>query len=193
VWARQRTTHPINNLQTHLEDREIVDGYLRGDTNAYTTIVGWAQAVVKNHVWLAAISPDDVLSLTSEKVLNNLRDKKFKFESSLKTYVQRITRYTIIDLVRSYQRAEQLMTLSNIDLHEVETPQQIYENAEEALLFDKIFSLMGEKCRELWNLILVDDLTYKAIGAMFGKTESAIKSQMGRCREEAVKIYARLA
>jgi RNA polymerase sigma factor (sigma-70 family) len=155
-------------------------------------IVGWMRDVVKNHVWLDAIAPDDVIADVSEKLLRNLRDDKFKFGSSLKTYVQRMTRYTIIDLVRSYKRAEQLMTRDNLNIDEVETPHQIYEDNEEALLFGRILSVVDEKCRELWNMILLDKMTYKAIGAKFGRSETAIKSQVVRCKDEAIEIYRRL-
>jgi len=182
-----------HSLRTNLTDQEIVQGYLRGNKKDYKTIIGWMRDVVKNHVWMGAVAPDDVISDASEKLLLNLRYNKFKFESSLKTYIQRITRYTIIDLVRSYKRAEQLLTKDNLNIDEVESPHQIYENKEEAFLFNRIFSLLGEKCRELWNMILLDKMTYKAIGAKYGRSETAIKSQVGRCKEEAMKICARLA
>lgn len=156
-------------------------------------MVGWMRDVTKNHVWVEAISPDDVMADASEKLLCNLRDDKFRFGSSLKTYVQRITRYTIIDLVRSHKRAERLMTKDNFDVGEVETPHVIYEGMEEAFLFDRIISLVDEKCRELWRMILNDEMTYKAIAVKFGTTESAIKSQAVRCKEAAMKIHATLA
>ncbi len=148
--------------------------------------------VVRNRVWLEAIAPDDVIADVSEKLLRNLRDKKFRFGSSLKTYVQRMTRYTIIDLARSYKCTDRLMTKENLNLDEVMTPHQIYENKEEALLFVRIYSLMCVNCQELWNMVLVEKITYKAIGAKLGRSESAIKSQAVRCKEEAMHIYARL-
>lgn len=156
-------------------------------------IIGWMSDVVRNHVWLDAIAPDDVTAEVSEKLLHNLRGEKFKFSSSLKTYVQRMTRYTIIDLARSYKRSNLLMTKENLNIGEALTPHQIYESKEEAMLFDRMFSLMGEKCRELWNMMLLEKMTYKVIGKKHGKTEAAIKSQIGRCKEEAMKIYARIA
>jgi RNA polymerase sigma factor (sigma-70 family) len=175
-----------------LTDEEIIQKYLEGSEKGYNTVVSWMGEVVKNHVWIAAIVPDDVISDASEKLLNNLRNNKFKFESSLKTYVQRLTRYTIIDLVRSYKRAEQLLREGNIYLDDVMTPHEIYENTEEAFLFDRVFTLMSEKCRELWTMILAHKLTYSAIGAKYGKTEAAIKSKVGRCKEEAMEIYTKL-
>lgn len=176
-----------------MADQEIVQGFLRGNKRDYRTIVGWMKEVAANHVWLDTITPDDVISAASERLFLNLRSDKFKYESSLKTYVQRMTRYLIIDLVRSYKRAQHLMTAENLRLPETETPHQIYENKEEAFLFSKILAMMGEKCRELWNMILIGKMTYNEIAVRLGMKESAIKAQVGRCKEEAMKIHARLA
>jgi RNA polymerase sigma factor (sigma-70 family) len=176
-----------------MEDREIVEGYITGNQRDYDTVVRWIHDVVGSYVWMEQITPDDVVSGVSEKLLLNLRSKAFHYDSSLKTYVQRLTRYTIIDLARSCKRAQRLITQDNVNLVPPATPLEVYESKEEALTFSKMFALLGEKCRELWNMMLLERMTYKEIGKKLGKTEAAIKSQIGRCKEEAMKIYARIA
>ena len=175
-----------------LHDKEIVQGFLRGDKRDYDTIVGWMKEMVRNNVWVAAITHDDVVAETCLTLLTNLRAGKFRFESSLKTYVQRMTKYTVIRLVRAHRRAEKYITEKNMNPSNPETPEQIYEDKEEVFLFHRMLSLMDEKCRELWRMILYEELSYKEIAAKLNVSESAIKVRIHRCKEAAMQISERL-
>ena len=139
-----------------------------------------------------SITPDDVISDACMRLLLNLRAEKFRYESSLKTYVQRITRYTIIGLVRARRRSEKYLADESVTASHMDTPLQIYEDKEEVFLFNHLLSLLDEKCRQLWRMILYEELPYKEIGEKLNVSESAIKQRIRRCKEAAVEISKRL-
>ena len=171
-----------------MSDEEIIRGYLEGNTKDYGVIVGWVREVVNTRVWVEGISAEDIVSDTTHKLLLNFRAKKFKYESSLKTYVQRITRYTIIDTIRSYRRTKEYLAEENVHLLRDKNPLEIFESKEEVVIFNRIFSLVDETCRKLWKMNFHDCLSYKDIAKRLNLTEGAVKTKVFRCKEEAIAI-----
>ena len=83
-----------------MSDKEIIQGYLAGNATEYDTIVEWIQEVIRARIWVEKAWIDDVVGDTIEKLLIIFRNNGFQHSSSLKTYVQRVARYTIIDYLR---------------------------------------------------------------------------------------------
>ena len=66
----------------------------------------WTSSIIRSHLWDNRVTPEDVQSDTVVKLLLNLREESFRLESSLKTYVQRITLYTLVDAIRRQNRLD---------------------------------------------------------------------------------------
>ena len=177
----------------HLLDREIIEGYLAGNEVHHATIAAWVRQVVHARLWLDDISSDDIISDTLLKLVVNFRAKKFKHESSLKTYVQQITRYTLVNTVRNHERAQQYMLETADDPPDVPTPLDIVEEKEKAVIFERIFNLIDERCREIWHMIFNEQLPYKEIGRRLGVTEDTVKGRVFRCKEEAILLQKRIS
>jgi len=70
---------------------------------------------------------------------------------SLKTYVERITRFTIINAVRRHEREQRSLRAAANDSPNGKTPLELVEEDEEAEIFSRIFSLIDEQCKEIWH------------------------------------------
>lgn len=73
------------------------------------------------------------------------------------------------------------------------TPLDIVESEEEIAIFHRVFSLIDERCRELWYMVFTECLPYKEIARRLETTEEAIKTRVFRCKEEAVEIRTRIS
>ena len=176
-----------------MSDEEIIRGYLEGNTKDYGVIVGWIREVVNTTLWVEGVAADDIISDTTYKLLVNFRAYRFKYQSSLKTYVQKITRFTIIDTIRSHKRAREYLSGNNLQPLENKSPLDIFEDEEEVTIFNRIFSLINEQCRQLWEMIFHDLLSYKEIAKKLNISEAAVKTKAFRCKEEAIEIRKKIA
>ena len=176
-----------------VSDQELIDGYLKGRKKAFETIVQWIREVVNRKAWSEGISTEDIIADTTYKLLVNLRENRFKSESSLKTYTQKITQFTIIDVLRGRARIRALLTEQNLELSDQKNPHDLFEEQEQAMLFDRIFNLMDEKCKKLWRMIFHDMLSYKQVAAKLEIQETTVRTRLFKCKEEAIGIRARIA
>src|SRR5206468_8232518 len=114
-------------------------------------------------VWVEGVSAQDIIADTTEKLLRNLRADKFNFDSSLKAYVQQITRFTIVNAIRSHRSVQAYLRNVASDPVESETPESILERKEEVLILHRIFGLVDDRCKQIWHLIFNESLSYAEI------------------------------
>ncbi len=176
-----------------MSDRSLIDGFLEGDRQSHKTIQEWIVVVIRAGSWAPGVSADDITSDTVYKLLTNLRDGQFRFESSLKTYVQKITRFTIIDAVRRNRRAHQ----GGQDLVESapdpDNFSEAFDDREERALYERILSLIGPDCRAMWKMIFHDELPYAEIAESLKISVGAVKTRVLRCKEKAIEIRKRIS
>jgi len=175
-----------------VSDQKLIEGYLKGCKESFSTIVQWIQEVVNRRAWSEGLSSEDIIADTTFKLLANLREDRFKFESSLKTYTQKITQFTIIDALRSHRRAKEMLTVENLDMPLQKNPHELFEDEEKAMLFRRIFNLMREECKELWKMIFRDMLTYRQIAEKLAIHETTVRTRLFKCKEEAIGIRTRI-
>jgi RNA polymerase sigma factor (sigma-70 family) len=174
-------------------DETIIRRFIEGESAAYSMVVRWIRDVVNARVWVEGVSAEDITADTTEKLLVNLRAGRFKFDSSLKAYVQQITRFTIVNAVRSHRRAQTYLRNVESDPAENETPELILERKEEVLIFHRIFGLVDERCKAIWHLIFKEQLLYNQIAQRLHMSEGAVKTKVFRCKEEAIRIRNRIS
>jgi len=175
-----------------MTDRELIDGFLKGDNQHYKAIHEWIALVIRSRSWVPGISEDDLASDTIYKLLTNFRDRQFRFESSLKTYVQKITRFTIIDAVRRNRRTHH----GGQDLVDTapdpDSFLDAFQDDEELALYQRIVSLIGPECRSMWQLIFHNELPYAEIAKSLHISVGAVKTRVLRCKEKAIEIRKRI-
>ena len=138
------------------------------------------------------VSADEIVSDTMYKLLNSLRADSLQLREKLKSYVQAVAGYTIIDHVRFWRRYTDLPVAEDFDPPDPSSIEQDIQSQDEQLLADRIFSLMSKECRELWHLRFVDDLDYAEIGARLGITEGNVKVRFHRCKKQAITIREKI-
>jgi RNA polymerase sigma factor (sigma-70 family) len=173
-YANTTSCHPVT-------DKERIEGFLKGSRREHEEIVGWISVVVRSRLWEERVVADDVIADTVMKLLLNFREGTFRLESSLKTHVQRIALYTLVDATRREKRFTAIG--ARMDPPDPASPQTIMERTEEQEMIRRSMDLLPENCRELLTIVFDQRLTYKEIATLRGTTEGAIKTQLSRCRE----------
>jgi RNA polymerase sigma factor (sigma-70 family) len=175
-----------------VSDQDVIEGFLAGRAKAHAIVMDWITAVVKCLAHHERLSTDDIVGDTLEKLVHVFRDGTFKGESTLKTFVQRITKYTLVDAAR---RPDVIRTDPLPDHFDVGTdgnPDIIAEEVEEKSIYQRMMGMISKSCRDLWKMIFVENKTYKQIAIELGTTEGAVKVRVFRCKEEATKIVAKM-
>jgi RNA polymerase sigma factor (sigma-70 family) len=175
-----------------VSDTELIERFLKGDPGAVRTIQDWVREVVQARVWIRGVSAEDIASDTMLKLLLALREDKFRFESSLKTYAQRIARFTIVDSIRNHRRALEYARQAAYEEKGTSDPEDPFESAEEFTLFQRVMSLAGDECRALWGMIFQESLDYSEIARKLKISVGAVKTRVFRCKKKAIDIGKKL-
>lgn len=174
-----------------MTDTERIKGFLEGSPKEYGEILGWITTVVRSRLWEERVAPDDVIADTLMKLVLAFREDTFRLESSLKTHIQRITLYTLIDAARRQKRFVSMS--AQTDPPDASTPFTRMVRKEELALVDRVLSMLPEGCRKLFGMVLDEKITCREIARREGTTEGAIKTRLSRCRDKASDILRRLS
>lgn len=172
-------------------DRELIQGFLEGNAHCLTQIDAWISQVLRHSGLRLGSDGDDVAQQVRHKLLTSLRDGRFQEAASLRTYVWRIAQHAAIDHLR--HRRTHPSPISIDDVTEPSDPAITPEGAllerERRALFALVLGRLEEPCRELFCLIMFDELSYAEIARRLRTTEGAIKVRALRCREKALIEY----
>ena len=176
---------------SHKEDQRLVESFLAGRKHEYQTIRKWVCQVVKLNSWGLNKYYDDITQDVLLKLHNNLKEKKFEFAASLKTYVYRIAKYTCIDYLRKHSSKEQKET-ELVEIRSSDDPEEEMQKKEERRILWRIYRLMPVECRELWKMIFYENLSYLQIAQKLDIKEGTVKSRFARCKEKAIALRKKL-
>jgi DNA-directed RNA polymerase specialized sigma24 family protein len=70
---------------------------------------------------------------------------------------------------------------------------ELLEENEEGVIFVKIFSLIDDRCKQIWHLMFKEQLSYNQIAQRLHMSEGAVKTKVFRCKEEAIRIRNRIS
>jgi len=174
-------------------DEAIISGFLAGDSAAVARVDSWLERAASSFRRRLREQWDDVLQDVRLEVTRLLQDGKFRGESSLKTYLWRVTSHTCLDRLRAGQRwnyVELDATDAEVDAALGERPPERVWSAERDLLL-RVLAEMGEECRRLWRM-LVDGFSYREMSEQTGVSEGALRVRVLRCRRRAVEVRSRL-
>ena len=169
-----------------MKDNERIQGFLAGTRPHYDEIVGWITTLVRSRLWEEHVPPEDVIADTVSKLLVAFREGTFRSDASLKTFVQQVTLYTLIDATRRQRRFIPLEARS--DPPDQDTPLSRLISREEEMLIERVIGLLPEGCRTLFSLVLEERLSCRSIAERMETTEGAIKTRLSRCRQKAAAL-----
>ena len=173
-------------------DQDIIGGFLAGGKTEYAILAQWINELTHMKLHIKRVSPDEIVSDTMYKLLNNFRSDSFQLTEKLKPYVQAVAGYTIIDHVRFWRRYTDLPESEDFDPPDPSSVEHDVEAKDEQSIAERIFRLMSEECRKLWHLRFVEDRDYKELGARLGISEGNVKIRFHRCKKQAIAIREKI-
>jgi RNA polymerase sigma factor (sigma-70 family) len=171
------------------EEAQLIADYLGGDHEAMATVDRWIQQAAwpfrqrLSHLW------DDLLQDVRLEVTRLLKEEKFRGDSSLKTYLWRVTANACVDRVRSHRK---------VHFEDVEVVDQRGDapraNADELAagrdardVALRVLAQVPEECRRLFRL-LFEGLSYQQMSERLGVSEGALRVRVLRCRRRALAV-----
>jgi RNA polymerase sigma factor (sigma-70 family) len=182
----------VTKQTTREEEIEAANRYVAGQRDVYKQVDGWINQVTRLSVWHFIDDIEDINSVVHLKLFSSLKSSRFRGESTFRTYVQRIARYTCIDQVRS-QRVQREADPEDLPVPSgSDTPDAIHERSVEKQIFVKIFRSIGPECQRLWRMVFSESLNYKEIGEKTGLPEGTVKRKIHECKKMAMELKEKL-
>lgn len=171
------------------DDRDRIDAFLHGDGAVTREITAWVRGVVRHRAWRLDRT-DDLVQDVLLRLIETLGRGGFEGRSSLRTFVERVAKYTCLDAVRRERRHEfvefddatEPLVAANDDVLER------IDSDERARLCYAVLDQLPAPCRELLQRTLAEDMRYEELAAADDVAVGTIKSRVARCRERANRL-----
>jgi RNA polymerase sigma factor (sigma-70 family) len=173
-------------------DQEIIAGFLANDGEAVATVSRWIlQAGFPFRRRLAEDWEDTVQDVLAE-VTRLLRQASFRGDSTLKTYLWRVTSNACVDRIRSRTRV-QWEGLEEVEERPPSAAPAGHDpsEAEAKDIRLRVLAEMSDDCKQLWRM-LFEGLSYRQMGERLGVTEGALRVRVLRCRKRALALREEL-
>ncbi len=173
------------------EDTALMAGFLRGAGEAVQTVEGWARASASPFRVRLGPEWEDCIQDCLLETTRLLGEGRFRGESSLKTYLWRVTSNVCISRLRRRQPAVHEV------LEEMELPSGEPSPLGETLRSEfgrialEVWRRTSEDCRRLWSMIL-DGSSYQQMSDRIGVSSGALRVRVLRCRRTAWELRSEL-
>jgi RNA polymerase sigma-70 factor (ECF subfamily) len=179
-------------MEIHEISNELIQKAANKDLNAFETIYKTTSGFVYNVALNVALNRDDALEITQEvflKVYDNLKD--FKFRSSFKTWVYRVTVNTALNakkknLSRTSRQVPYDEAIETTEIHENNVEQDIENKGDREILNNLLESLTPEY-RTCMVLREIQGLSYQEIAESLEININTVRSRLKRAREILIK------
>lgn len=175
------------------DDQAWIEAFLHGEERATAQAYDWIRAVVHHRGWRLGQS-DDLVQDVAVELVRVFTAGRFEGRSSLKTFVQRIAKYTCLDAVRRERRASftSWEETAEPEAPSSDSPDERLDAREVARLCYAVLSRLPAPCRSLLRRVLTDDPGYDELAAELGVAVGTVKSRVARCRARANELRRRL-
>ncbi len=158
---------------------ELIKRFNAGDEAAFNDIVKkyqkkiyWhARRMTGNH-----LDADEVVQEVLIAIYNNL--KKFRFQSSLYTWIYRITSTRTLNFLNR-SKVKRFIGIEDSNANELNSRDDIigdFEQREKFARLEKKLSTLPAKQREVFIMRNFDDMSYKEISEITGRSEGGLKA-----------------
>lgn len=175
------------------EEAKLITRFLAGEAEAVSRVDGWIRQAASPFRRRLADHWDDALQDVRLEATRLLQGQRFRGESSLKTYLWRVTSNACVDRVRG-QRKLQWEDVEAVDQRGEGARARAAEQglADEARdLALRVLAEMSEECRRLWQM-LFEGLSYQQMSQVLGVAEGALRVRVLRCRRKALALRQEL-
>lgn len=174
-------------------EAELIARFVAGDAPAVTQIDGWIQQAAWPFRARLASAWEDLLQDVRLEITRLLQDRRFRGESSLKTYLWRVTSNACVDRVRSQRKVqwEELDSVDQAPNGPLRLATERAEGGEARDLLLRVLAEMPQECIDLWRMI-VQGFSYRQMSRVSGVSEGALRVRVLRCRRKAVAVRSEL-
>ena len=180
----------LASMRDHTSDKELIEQFLQGDPGSVSRIRSWIRDTLRGLSPIDVQMAEDIIGDTILKLLLNFQSNAFHFESSLKTYIQSVARYTMIDTMRRHHvKSSHVVRDNDVDPAD---PNDLLSITEQSDFIRRIISLVGPACRDLWQMIFYEGKRYEEIAQKLNVSEATVKIRAFRCKEKANELKRKL-
>ena len=174
------------------EDKKLVEDFLNGNDFAFQKIadkyskkIYWhARGMVNNHFDADEVTQEVLLVLY--KKLNN-----FKFESSLYTWIYKITSTRSLNYIRK-SKLKKLFSISGEEFKDLKTDVNLFddfERKEKIKQVDEVLKKIPAKQREVFIMKNFEGLSYKEISEITGKSVGGLKANYFHALKKIMEYF----
>ena len=169
------------------QEATLIHRFLDGHADAVSEIDSWIRQAASPFRRRLAEQWDDALQDVRLEVTRLLKLERFRGESSLKTYLWRVTSNACVDRVRG-QRKYQWEDVEVVDQRAdgalaKAVERNLQDEARDLAL--RVLAEMSEECKQLWRMIFAG-LSYQQMSQRLGVAEGALRVRVLRCRRKAL-------
>lgn len=180
-------TNKSADILSRNETTAVIEQVLSGNHNEFVKIVNLFKNKVFRYILKNINDYDAAEDLTQEtfiSVFTNL--VSFKNNSSLSTWIMAIA----VNKVRNYINRTLPKSKQNVsddiltDYSSGEsTPQQLAESREMEAVIENTIALLGDEYRQIYILIVMEDMSYNDVSEIMGIPVGTVKSRMHKVRK----------
>ena len=175
-----------------MDEKQIIEKVLAGDSNAFGELVEAYQDKVYNLALRMCGNADDAFDLAQDAFFRAWRGLSgFQFESAFSTWLFRLTSNVCLDWLRAKKRRPTVsLTTLDDEGEEVQmeirdpgkSPEELLLAAEDRAAVAKAMNELPVEFREILTLRAIDDLSYTEIAEILHLREGTVKSRLSRAR-----------
>ena len=166
-------------MQNIEEDKKLVSDFLAGDETAFNKLVSKYQQRIYWHARRMTNNHIDADEITQEVFIVMYKKlRSFKFDSSLYTWIYRITSTRSLNLLRK-KKIKNFFSIEDSEVLQLSSDKDIvhsYDDKERLEKLEKILNKLPVKQREVFSLRHFDELTYEEISNITGKSVGGLKA-----------------
>ena len=171
-----------------MDDKLLIENFLRGDIKSYNELVhrhqAWVQGMTMNMVKNSE-DAEDIAQDVFVKVYFALN--RFRFESEFKTWLYRV----VINKINNHFRKQKIRAVFSRELKEEMSEDVIVSKSD----YSKLFNLTHKLPRFQRNIVLLrifQEMSFKMIGEILNITENSAKVSFHKAKINLKKYYTKI-
>jgi RNA polymerase sigma factor (sigma-70 family) len=179
----QTDSHPVEPVNEKMPratlERDLIEGFLAGEKNAYETVNAWVSSVLnlRSWHWTIRAARDDIKQEVLAILTENFAGHKYRGEG-LRSYVSSVTKFTCLKAFDN--KVASPLTTDISDPGEVSALDKLVRT-EELLQVRRFLRQLDSKCRKILVLRYYKDLSHKQIAGDFGIDVATSRQWLKRC------------
>ena len=174
------------------QDGDIARRFLEHEPLALSTVRGLVSRIVarKGRFSIPRSQHEDIVQDVMLSLIGSLPRTELRFERGFEAFVRHVTHARCVDFWRNGRPEREIE--GDIPDRSRPSPEACLVDEERMRTFRTVLRALGDGCRRLIRLHVVESLTYAEIADRLGRSERALRVQMCHCLTEARKIRRQL-